>query len=118
MQKLKRHRWNLRDLEECFEKIPKRDVFHFSFVMSVYAKRKDAHRVEELFEMMIEENVPQDVFTYNTLMSAYSTNHIEAEKVLTRMKKDGVQPNAVTRHTLMRSCKWNKSKGVMRHVSL
>ena len=35
MQKLKRHRWNLRDLEECFEMIPKRNTFHFNFVMSV-----------------------------------------------------------------------------------
>ena len=44
MQKLKGHRWNLRDLEECFAMIPKRDVFHFSFIMSVYAKLKNARR--------------------------------------------------------------------------
>ena len=57
MQKLKRHRWNLRDLEECFQMIPKRNTFHFNFVMSVYAKRKNTRRVEELFEMMIEEKI-------------------------------------------------------------
>ena len=85
MQKLKRHRWNLRDLEECFQMIPKRNTFHFNFVMSVYAKRKNTRRVEELFEMMIEENVPQDVFTFNTLMNAYGTNSTKAEEVLTRM---------------------------------
>ena len=88
MQKLKRHRWNLRDLEECFEMIPKRNTFHFNFVMSVYAKRKNARRVEELFERMIEEKFhARNVFTYNTLMNAYGTNHIEAEKVLKRMKR-------------------------------
>ena len=110
MQKLKDHRWNLRDLEECFEKIPKRDVFHFNFVMSVYAKRKNTRRVEELLEMMIEENVPQDVFTYTTLMKAYGTNPTKAEEVLTRMKEAGVKPDVTTYTTLMNAYGTNITK--------
>ena len=50
---------------------------------------------------MIEAGEKPNVTTYNTLMNAYGTNHVEAEKVLKRMKIDKVTPNVETYNTLM-----------------
>ena len=83
----------------------------YYFVMSVYAKRKNTRRVEELFETMIEENVPQDVFTYTTLMKACGTNSTKAEVVLKRMKKAGVKPDVFTYTTLMNAYGTNHNNG-------
>ena len=106
MQELRRKKWNMKDLEKCFEMIPKRNQFHFNFVMNVYAKHKMIRRVEELFERMKEEKIRPNDVTYNTLMNAYGTNHIEVEKVLTH-EDYKVTPDVTTYTTLMNTYSTN-----------
>ena len=52
--------------------------------------------------MKIDNVTPNDR-TYNTLMNAYGTNHIAAEKVLTRMEIDKVRPDIFAYNTLMKA---------------
>ena len=98
---LKKTCGRLRDLKVCFESIPKRNVYHYTYLMSIFSRRKMSGRVEKLFERMIEEEISPDVYTFNTLINAYGTDHKQAEGVLKRMKKNKIRPNVTTFNTLM-----------------
>lgn len=67
---------SLWQMEKSFEEIPKRNVYHFNFLMNVYEKRGQFGKAHRVFDRMRTEGVQPSIVTYVTYSSAKHENII------------------------------------------
>lgn len=104
------------DMESTLEKMQEMginpNVASFIILMNSYAKAKNIDDCERIFEIIKKRtNNKVTIFTYNTLLLAYSKNGLinQAEAIMNEMKNKGLEPDSACYTTLIHAYKKAKS---------
>eukprot|EP01126_Amoeba_proteus_P012930 TRINITY_DN15387_c0_g1_i6.p1 TRINITY_DN15387_c0_g1~~TRINITY_DN15387_c0_g1_i6.p1 ORF type:complete len:111 (-),score=30.90 TRINITY_DN15387_c0_g1_i6:37-369(-) len=74
------------------------DLVIYTTLLSLYTKKEDTVKSEEVFNRMIGAGFQPNLVTYTTLLSLYTKKEdsVKSEDVYNRMIGAGFQPNLVT----------------------